>query len=255
MALTANRDVDRYVDQELRSLPVKGGSHIFKGAFVGLSGGYARPLIAGDAFAGIAYEEADNSAGADAALMVRVFTMGDFEHALASASRGGNRNPVFATDDGTLTLTAAGNSFVGHQIEVPSPNRIVLRIQVTPTPLAGGTMAGELISAGIRHAYVAKDATGGNVSLAASELGGVVGINNGTSARSVQLPAVAAGDVGKWVTLVKVAGATGAITVLPEATGTIDGGASNAEMDAIYDSITLACIGAKAWSVVAKRIS
>ena len=255
MALTANRDVDRYVDQELRSLPVKGGSHVFKGAFVGLNGGCARGLLAGDLFVGVAYEEVDNSAGSDGALSVRVFTIGDFEHVLASASRVNNRSPVFASDDGTLTMTAAGNSFVGHQIDVPATNRIVLRIQATPTPLAGGTMTGELVSVGLRHSFVAKDATGGNVSLAASELGGVVGINNGTSGRSVQLPAVTAGDVGKWVTLIKVAGATGAITVLPEATGTIDSGASNAEMDAIYDSITLTCIGAKAWSVTAKRIS
>ncbi len=255
MALTANRDVDRYVDQELRSLPVKGGSHVFRGAFVGLNGGHARPLAAGDAFAGIAYEEVDNTSGADGAAMVRVFTIGDFEHELASASRANNRSPVFASDDGTLTPTSGGNSFVGHQLDVVATNRIVLRIQTTPTPLAGGTMTSELVSAGIRHAYVAKDATGGNVSLAAAELGGAVGINNGTTARSVQLPAVAAGDVGKWVTLIKVAGATGAITVLPEASGTIDGGASNAEMDAVYDSITLMCVGAKAWSVVAKRIS
>jgi hypothetical protein len=255
MALTANRDVDRYVDQELRSLPVKGGAHIFKGGFVGLSGGHARALTAGDPFAGIAYEEADNSAGGDGAVMVRVFTTGDFEHALTSASRTNNRAAVFASDDGTLTTTAAGNSFVGHQIDVTSANRIVLRIQTTPTPLAGGTMTSELVSAGLRHAFVTKDATGGNVSLAASELGGVVAVNNGTSARSVQLPAVTAGDVGKWVTLIKVAGATGAITVLPEASGTIDGGASNAEMDAIYDSMTLVCVGAKAWSVVSKRIA
>ncbi len=255
MALTANRDLDRYVDQELRSLPVKSGARIFKGGFVGLSGGYARALSAGDPFAGIAYEEADNSAGGDGAVMVRVFTTGDFEHALASASRTNNRAAVFASDDGTLTMTAAENSFVGHQIDVPAANRIVLRIQVVPTPLAGGTMTSELVSAGLRHAFVTKNATGGNVSLAASELGGVVAVNNGTSARNVQLPAVTAGDVGKWVTLIKVAGATGAITVLPEATGTIDGGASNAEMDAAYDSITLACIGAKAWSVTAKRIS
>lgn len=255
MSLTANREVDRYVDQELRSLPVKGGARIYKGSFVGLSGGYARALVAGDPFAGIAYEEANNLAGSDGSVMVRVFTIGDFDHALNSASRVNNRAPVYASDDGTLTLTPSGNSFVGHQIDVPATGRIVLRIQAMPTPLSGGTVAGELISGGLRHLYTAKDATGGNVSLAASELGGVVGINNGTSSRSVQLPAVTSGDVGRWVTLIKVAGATGAITVLPEASGTIDSGASNAEMDALYDSLTLTCIGTKAWSVTAKRIS
>ena len=39
MALTANREVDRYVDQELRTLPVKGSTKIYKGGLVGLSGG------------------------------------------------------------------------------------------------------------------------------------------------------------------------------------------------------------------------
>src|SRR5918992_991677 len=103
MALTANRDVDRYVDQELRTLPVKGSTHIYKGAFVGLSSGYARGLVAGDGFMGIAYEDVDNTAGADGALSVRVFTLGDFEHALTSASRANNRAAVYASDDATLT--------------------------------------------------------------------------------------------------------------------------------------------------------
>ena len=68
MPLTANRDVDHYVDQELRTFPVAAAKHVYKGALVGTdSAGYARPLAAGDSFAGIAYEEMDNSAGASGA--------------------------------------------------------------------------------------------------------------------------------------------------------------------------------------------
>ncbi len=129
MALTANRELDRYVDQELRSLPVKGGARIYKGAIVGLTGGYARGLVAGDAFAGIAYEEMDNTSGADGAVSVRVFTLGDFDHALAAASRANNGAAVYASDDATLTLTASGNSLVGRQVDVPSSGRIVLRLR------------------------------------------------------------------------------------------------------------------------------
>jgi len=129
MALTANRDVDRYVDQELRALPVKAGAHIYKGAFVGLTGGYARGLVAADAFAGVAYEEADNAGGADGGLSVRVYTGGDFEHALASAGRVNNGAAVYASDDATLTLTASGNSAVGNQVDVPAANRIILRLR------------------------------------------------------------------------------------------------------------------------------
>lgn len=134
MALSANRDVDRYVDQELRTLPVKASTHIYKGALVGLDGGYARGLVAADGFVGVAYEEADNSSGSDGDKVVRVFTMGDFEHALSSASRANNGSSVYASDDETLTLTASGNSLVGHQIDSPSANKIVLRINTTPSP-------------------------------------------------------------------------------------------------------------------------
>jgi hypothetical protein len=129
MALSANREVDRYVDQELRTVPVKASTHIYKGALVGLTGGYARGLVAGDAFAGIAYEEADNSGGSDGTISVRVFTLGDFEHALASASRANNGAAVYASDDATLTLTSTNNSLVGRQVDVPSSGKIVLRLR------------------------------------------------------------------------------------------------------------------------------
>jgi hypothetical protein len=129
MALTASRELERYVDQELRALPVKAGVRVYKGALVGLTGGFARGLVAGDSFAGVAYEEVDNTAGANGERLVRVFTMGDFEHALASAARASNGAAVYASDDGTLTLTASGNSLVGRQVDVPASGRVVLRLR------------------------------------------------------------------------------------------------------------------------------
>ena len=80
---------------------------------MGLSGGYAQPLAAGDPFAGMAYEEINNTGGADGAKSVRVYTHGDFEHALGSASRANNGAIVYASADDTLTLTASGNSACG----------------------------------------------------------------------------------------------------------------------------------------------
>lgn len=129
MALTANRELDRYVDQDVRALPVKASTHVRKGALVGLSSGYARGLVAADAFAGVAYEEADNSSGSDGDVTVRVYTRGDFEHALTSAARANNGSAVYASADDTLTLTSSGNSAVGRQIDVPSTNKVVLRIK------------------------------------------------------------------------------------------------------------------------------
>ncbi len=84
MALGANRELDRYVDQELRRYAVAEGAHVYKGGFVGVNAsGYARALTAGDRCVGIAYEEADNSSGSDGVAYVRVFTLGDFPHTLA----------------------------------------------------------------------------------------------------------------------------------------------------------------------------
>jgi hypothetical protein len=137
MALTANREVDHYVDQELRSYPVAGGAHVYKGGFVTLSaGGYAEPLAAGHRFAGLAYEEANNT-GADGARRVRVFTLGDFGHALGGATLADVGRPVFASADNTLTFTPGGNTFVGYVKDVVAADEIVLRLDTTaPAGLA-----------------------------------------------------------------------------------------------------------------------
>jgi len=128
MALAKNREVDHYIDQELRTYKVKTAVHVYKGGFVGLSAGYARALTAGDRFAGLAYEEADNSAGADGAIAVRVYTQGDFEHALSGAAITDLGRPVFASADDTLTFVAAGNTFVGVVQDLVSSGVIILRL-------------------------------------------------------------------------------------------------------------------------------
>ncbi len=132
MALTANRNVDRYVDQELRTFRVKGTTHVWRNAIVGLtSAGFARGLVAGDVFAGIAYEEMDNSAGADAAKAVRVYTIGDFEMAVSGAVQGDVGRPVFASADDTLTLVGLGNSYVGIVQDFVSSGVVIVRIDPT----------------------------------------------------------------------------------------------------------------------------
>lgn len=129
MTLTANRDVDHYIDQELRSFQVAAGVHVRKGGFLGLTpGGYAHPLAAGDPFVGLAFEEMDNSDGADGAVSVRAYTLGDFGHALTGATAADIGRPVFASTDDTLTFSGAGNSYVGLAEDVPSADEIILRL-------------------------------------------------------------------------------------------------------------------------------
>jgi hypothetical protein len=149
MALTKNRDVDHYVDQELRTLGVADSATIHKGALVGLSSaGYARPLMAGDPFVGIAYEQADNADGANGAMAVRVYTLGDFAFPLTGATVAHVGRPVFAFADDALTFTGAGNSYVGTVQEVPASGQIVLRIDPQRTRIKTITHAVEDLSAG-----------------------------------------------------------------------------------------------------------
>jgi len=134
MALSANRDLDHYVDQELRSFKVAGSEHIYKGAFVGLSsGGYVRSLAAGDVFVGIAYEEADNASGSAGDISVRVYTLGDFGHALSGAAITNVGDAVYASADDTLTFTATSNSYVGYAVDVPSSGQVILRLETFKT--------------------------------------------------------------------------------------------------------------------------
>ena len=130
MALSANREVDRYVDQELRSFPVKAQTHVYKGGFVGLDlNGYAQPLVAGNQAVGLAYEEIDNTSTTDGELSVRVFTEGDFAHALTGAALTNIGDAVYASADDTLTFTATANSLVGVCMDRPAVNEIILRLE------------------------------------------------------------------------------------------------------------------------------
>jgi len=160
MALTANRDVDHYIDQELRSFQVAASAHIYKGALVGLSSsGYARALTAGDPFAGVAFEEADNSSGANGAVSVRVYTLGDFGLTLSGAAVSSIGRPVFASADDTLTFTGAGNSYIGIVQDVVTTGEIILRIDPgrgkikTITHQVENLSAGSDISARAIHAF------------------------------------------------------------------------------------------------------
>lgn len=129
MALTANRDVDRYVDNDIREFPLKAAAHPYKGSFLGIevATGYVRALVAADVFAGIAYEEVDNSAGANGAKKVRSMVQGDFEHALAGVTQTDMGVKVYASADDTLTKTSASNSFVGFIIGIPAANMVLVR--------------------------------------------------------------------------------------------------------------------------------
>ncbi len=137
MALTASRELNRYVDQELRTFPVGASEKVWKGAMVGVdrSTGHVRNLVGGDMFAGIAYEEIDNSAGSGGDLMIRLYTQGDFVLTANNASQNWVGSPVYATsDDVTTVLAIPSSSYCGVLLSVVGTNMGIIRIQ----PLAMG---------------------------------------------------------------------------------------------------------------------
>lgn len=143
MALTANRDLNRYVDQELRTYLVAASAHIYKGALVGIdrASGYVRNLVAGDTFAGVAYEEVNNSAGSGGAASVRLYTQGDFILAANNAAQALVGAPIYAVDSESTTATPSpGASYCGILMAVPSANIGIVRIQ----PQAGPQIEREL---------------------------------------------------------------------------------------------------------------
>lgn len=149
MAQTANLNVDHYIDQELRTFKVAAAKHIYKGGMIGLSsGGYAQPLTAGDSFVGVGYEEMDNTGGADGAVSVRVYTLGDFGLTLTGAAITDVGRPVFASADDALTFTASNNSYVGIVQDYVTTNEIIFRIDPSRRQIKTITHAVEDLSAG-----------------------------------------------------------------------------------------------------------
>ncbi len=129
MQLTTNRDLNHYIDRELLAYPVAAGMHIFKGGLVGLkTDGYARPLVGADRFVGIAYEEVNNTGGADGAVTVRVYTQGDFEMAIDGIDQASVGQPVFANSDDGESLVTKDRSYVGCCRKVLSAGKTVVRI-------------------------------------------------------------------------------------------------------------------------------
>lgn len=89
---------------------------IYEGAAVGENGsGYAQPLVAGDKFLGFATRPADNSTGAAGAIRAELKTKGRVKLDVVGAAITSNDRPaVYASDDGTFTLTVGTNSKIGY---------------------------------------------------------------------------------------------------------------------------------------------
>lgn len=109
--------------------PVIASDIIYEGAAVGLvdASGHARPLTGADRFAGFAEATADNSAGAAAAINVRVIEEGKIELSVTGAVATDVGQPVYATDDDTFTFNPVNAAFIGFVHRFVSAGVVIVR--------------------------------------------------------------------------------------------------------------------------------
>ncbi len=245
MALSADRDVQFYVSQELVELPVADNVKIYKGALVGRdrSTGYARPLTAGDDFLGVAYRLADNTGAGHTAggINVRLHQMVDVVHALSGVTVSEIGKDVYASADDTLTLTPTGNSRVGRIVAVETSNTARVRCQPA-TGLSGALENGAVVTLADAAATLTLD-----------HLNRTLLIGN-TAARTLTLPPAATVRAGGWFRLVKTTNNAFAVTLDADAAETIDGAATYAGVDAQYDCVLVLCTGT-AWVILSRDLA
>lgn len=112
---------------------------IYEGAAVGIvaGSGHARPLVAGDKFAGFAESTCDNASGGAAAKSVRVITKGLIQLPVTSAAITDIGKAVYASDDDAFVLTQSTNSYVGRIHRFVSTGIAVVAFDANP---AGGSL-------------------------------------------------------------------------------------------------------------------
>ena len=170
------------------SVPIIAADIVYEGAMVGdNAAGYGRPLTAGDKFRGHAVEKVDNAAGAAGDKNI---TLRSGRYKLEVALVGlitDVGQPVYASDDATLTFSAPSNSYVG-----------VISRYVSATKMEVEFRPGEVDEFGADQNRVLK--TDDYTTLAADN-GRIIYL--GTDAKTITLIATVA---GYKVTVVNIAG-------------------------------------------------
>jgi hypothetical protein len=245
MALSENRELVFYTSQELIDLPVDDNVTIYKGALVGRNRatGLARGLVAGDDFLGIAYQESDNTGAGHAAgaVNVRLHQNVDIVHAITGVVAGDIGREVYASDDGTLTLTPTGNSRVGRVVAVEAANLARVRCR----PVVG-------LEGGLDNAPVVTLADA-NATLTLDHMNRTLLIGN-TAARTLTLPLAASVRAGGWFRIIKTSAAAFAVTLDGNGVETIDGATTYAALDARYDVAHVVCTGSE-WIIVSRDVA
>lgn len=206
----------------INEYPVIASDIIYEGAAVGLvSGtGHARPLAAGDRFVGFAEQKADNSAGAAAAINVRVRHKGKVQLSVTGAVITDVGQPVYATDDAAFGFIPTAAVFVGRVCRFVSSGVAVVEYDVSglSDPWAE---------------YTVRETLTTTKTFDAEDCGKLFSVTAGADGSVLTLPAIAAGLSGITILAVGAFGTT-AVTIDPAAADMILGpditGADNKDL-------------------------
>lgn len=247
MTTLANNSPRAYEIGERNTFSIGAGQIIYEGSAVGLvdATGLARPLVAGDRFAGFSEAAVNNPAAnlAVAQTIVRTLREGSVQLPVAGAVITDVGQPVYASDDDTFTFVPTGNSFIGFARRWVSAGVMVVEFDPDYT-----------------DPYGEKRATlSGNTTLDATYDGKCIFID--TDAVTITLPAVE-GLVGLKIINIGAFG-TVAVTVAPNAADMIEGpGITAADNKAIVntkatarrgDFIEIEYSDANGWGIRAMR--
>lgn len=138
MAVTANQLLQGQNMGGLIGLPVLAARRLYQATIVfinrtsGAGEGYATDLdnAGANTFGGIAREETNNTAGASGDLDVEVYTEGDVVLTGAGLAQSDVGEKAYATDNYTVTPTAAGAVEIGRFVEFISATRMRVKIDV-----------------------------------------------------------------------------------------------------------------------------
>ena len=203
-----------YEGGDRNEIPVIAADILYEGAAIWVvpASGHARPLAAGDRFAGFAEAKADNAAGAAAAINVRVVESGKIELSVSGAVINDIGQPVYATDDDTFVFSPVSSVFVGFVHRFVSAGKVIVAFNALKyQDTYGNRTKRETISA--------------DKTLDAEDTGKVFFVD--TDAKVVTLPAIADGlggvkivNIGAFGTvLVAISPAAADMILGPDITG------------------------------------
>ncbi len=135
MALSAAAPRIYEVDSIYDQLPVKASAVIYQGACIGMTGGYATPMTSTYLFAGFAMESVTGTA-ADGGVNVTVRKRGVIKlSSVGTAAVTDWGVGVYATADGSFTLTASSNPLVGKIVRWIATGVVMVAFNTAKTTL------------------------------------------------------------------------------------------------------------------------